>query len=75
MNIHQDFLALEELQFITGRKQKMRMIEQLNIMGIPFVTNGNGLPIVRRDYAQLKNKKNPQVSNENNWLPNVLRSA
>ncbi|WP_420924766.1 DUF4224 domain-containing protein [Actinobacillus pleuropneumoniae] len=58
MNIYQDFLALEELQFLTGRKQKKMIIEQLNKMGIPFVKNGNGFPIVRRDYASRTKNKN-----------------
>lgn len=77
MNIHQDFLSEEELQFITGRKQKARIVEQLNVMGIPFVTNGNGFPIVRRDYTTNKIKYiKEEKSTDNGFItPNVLKSA
>ncbi|MEE3683375.1 DUF4224 domain-containing protein [Actinobacillus pleuropneumoniae] len=75
MNIYQDFLALEELQFLTGRKQKKMIIEQLNKMGIPFMKNGNGFPIVRRDYASRTKTKKQESANEHDWIPNVLRTA
>lgn len=75
MNIYNDFLSREEIEFITQCKQKSRIVEQLNKMGIPYVTNAHGYPVVRRDYAQPKHKKITQPSNEDNWMPNVLRTA
>lgn len=75
MNIYTDFLSLDEIQFITGRKQPARMIETLNEMGIPFVTNAHGTPIVRRDYAAPKPKRMPEPANDGFVVPNVLKSA
>ena len=76
MNIYTDFLSREELLFLTGRKQQAKMIEQLNEMGIPFVTNAHGTPIVRRDYAAPKSiRMITEPANEPFPLPNVLKSV
>ena len=76
MNIYTDFLSREELLFLTGRKQQSKMIEQLNEMGIPFVTNAHGTPIVRRDYAAPKSiRMITEPANEPFPLPNVLKSV
>lgn len=75
MNIYTDFFSIEELQFITGRKQKERIKLQLNAMGIPFTQNAHGFPVVRRDYAQGKIAKKSQPANETVWQSNVLRTA
>lgn len=79
MNIYTDFLSLDELQFLTGRKQSARIIKTLNEMGIPFVTNAHGTPIVRRDYATPKIARAQQSStnsaNNGFVMPNVLKSA
>lgn len=71
MNIYTDFLSLDEIQFITGRKQPARMIETLNDMGIPFVTNAHGTPIVRRDYAAPKTKTNKIIESDSEWRSNA----
>lgn len=74
MNIHADFLALEELQFLTGRKQKKAIKLWLGNMGIDFRENANGFPIVRRDYAQSRPRKTKSTVEEE-WIPNVLRKG
>lgn len=43
INIYEDFLSKAEIEFLTGRKQKSLVIEQLNAMGIPFKRNANGV--------------------------------
>lgn len=76
INIYEDFLSKAEIEFLTGRKQKSLVIEQLNAMGIPFMQNANGYPIVRRDYDTVKSRtaKTEFKNNENNaWRPSVLQ--
>lgn len=76
MNIYQDFLSREEIEFITQCKRKSKIVEQLNKMGIPFRENANGYPVVRRDYAQTKTRKTKTTEPANDIIiPNVLRSA
>ena len=74
MIIHADFLALEELQYLTGRKQKNAIKLWLGNMGIDFTENANGFPIVRRDYAQSRPRKTKSAVEEE-WIPNVLRKG
>jgi len=77
INVYTDFLSVEEIEFLTGRKQKSMIIKQLNIMGIPFKQNANGYPIVRRDYAEIKSKKTKtELSTDtgSDWFPNVLKA-
>jgi hypothetical protein len=74
MNIYTDFLSREELLFLTGRKQQAKMIEQLNEMGIPFVTNAHGTPIVRRDYAAPRPRKN-MPANDDDWISNEIKAS
>ncbi|MDD7545358.1 DUF4224 domain-containing protein [Actinobacillus porcinus] len=76
MNIYNDFLSREEIEFITQCKQKSRIVEQLNKMGIPHVTNAHGYPVVRRDYAQSKNKATKvRPANEPELIPKVLQQT
>ncbi|OOF84200.1 hypothetical protein BKG93_08410 [Rodentibacter ratti] len=74
MNIYEDFLSKPEIEFLTGRKNKSLIIEQLNTMGIPHKLNANGYPIVRRDYDQNKSRKTKSLesSTEETWSPAVL---
>ena len=66
INIYEDFLSKAEIEFLTGRKQKSLVIEQLNAMGIPFKRNANGYPVVRKTESQ---------NYENNaWRPSVLQA-
>jgi len=72
-----DFLSKAEIEFLTGRKQKSLVIEQLNAMGIPFMQNANGYPIVRRDYDKVKSrtaKTESQDYKNNAWRPSVLQA-
>ncbi|EEY11107.1 TPA: DUF4224 domain-containing protein [Mannheimia haemolytica] len=73
MNIYTDFLSREEIEFITQCKQKNPIKRQLNSMGIPFKENANGFPVVRRDYAQAKQRK-PIATNDSDWTPNALKA-
>lgn len=74
INIYQDFLSKSEIEFLTGRKNKSLIIEQLNAMGIPFKKNANGYPIVRRDYHQNKYKRISVAEStiDEPWNPAVL---
>lgn len=75
INVYQDYLSKEEIEFLTGRKQKSMIVEQLNIMGIPFKLNANGYPVVRRNYDELPKHRANQVKNSKtqDWRPAVLQ--
>ncbi|OOF37961.1 hypothetical protein BKK49_10735 [Rodentibacter rarus] len=76
MNIYEDFLSKPEIEFLTGRKNKSLIIEQLNTMGIPFKENANGYPIVRRDYDKSKSRSTTQEVQSHEeipWKPAVLQ--
>lgn len=76
INIYTDFLSKEEIEYLTGRKQKFSIIEQLNAMGIPFKKNANGYPIVRRDYDAPRSRRivhtEPTENDDQGWQPAVL---
>ena len=74
INIYEDFLSKPEIEFLTGRKNKLLIIKQLNAMGIPFKENAHGYPIVRRDYEKTKSQKIklPESPAEESWVPAVL---
>ena len=74
MNIYNDFYTLTDLQELTGRKQPARIIKALNEMGIPFVTNAHGTPIVRRDYATPRPRKN-MPANDDGWISNEIKAS
>ena len=74
MNIYNDFYTLKDLQELTGRKQSARIIKALNEMGIPFVTNAHGTPIVRRDYAASRPRKN-MPANDDGWISNEIKAS
>lgn len=42
-------------------------------MGIPFKENANGFPVVRRDYAQAKQRK-PIATNDSDWVSNAFKA-
>ena len=75
MDIYTDFLSREELLFLTGRKQQAKMIEQLNEMGIPFKINAHGMPIVRRDYAAPRPRKNMPANDYDGWISNEIKAS
>ena len=74
MNIYTDFLSREELLFLTGRKQQAKMIEQLNLMGVPCKITAHGMPIVRRDYAAPRPRKNMPINDED-WISNETKAS
>ena len=76
INIYEDFLSKPEIEFLTGRKHKSLIIEQLNAMGIPFKQNANGYPVVRRDYDKVKSRTTTQTElyEDNAWRPSVLQA-
>lgn len=74
MSIYNDFYTLTDLQELTGRKQPARIIKALNEMGIPFVTNAHGTPIVRRDYAAPRPRKN-MPANDDGWVSNETKAS
>lgn len=74
MSIYNDFYTLTDLQELTGRKQPARIIKALNEMGIPFVTNAHGSPIVRRDYAAPRPRKN-MPANDDGWVSNETKAS
>ena len=74
MSIYNDFYTLTDLQELTGRKQPARIIKALNEMGIPFVTNAHGTPIVRRDYAAPRPRKN-MPANDDGWISNEIKAS
>ena len=75
MNIYNDFYTLKDLQELTGRKQSARIIKALNEMGIPFVTNAHGTPIVRRDYAAPRPRKNMPANDYDGWISNEIKAS
>ena len=74
MNLYTDFLSRDELLFLTGRHQQAKMSEQLNEMGIPFKINAHGTPIVRRDYAAPRPRKN-MPANDDGWISNEIKAS
>lgn len=42
------FLTDDELATLTGRRQKARQVAQLRAMGVPFLVNAAGRPVVAR---------------------------
>lgn len=73
INIYQDFLSPEELTFLTGKKYKSKIIEQLNKQGIPFVLNAANQPIVRRDYHIKRRSSRSQDEPKPEWVPNAMK--
>ncbi|WP_018356015.1 DUF4224 domain-containing protein [Rodentibacter pneumotropicus] len=77
INIYEDFLSKPEIEFLTGRKNKSLIIEQLNAMGIPFKENAHGYPIVRRDYDKAKSRSITHAESQRHeeipWRPAVLQ--
>lgn len=64
------FLTPDDLAHLTGKRQKVKQIEQLRRMGVPFYTNASGHPIVA--HAVIEGRKPPVVQQA--WRPAVLGS-
>ena len=65
----QMFLAVDELVVLTGRKVKSKQIEALRRMGIPFLVNASGRPVVTRSVVE---GRRPDVTVRTGWRPKVL---
>lgn len=72
INVYDEFLSRPEIEFLTGCKQKSRIIKQLNAQGNKFTLNAAGYPVVRRDYANTKTKSNKAGAEKETWSPKVL---
>ncbi|MFD0965321.1 DUF4224 domain-containing protein [Seminibacterium arietis] len=73
MDIHRDYLSPEELAYITGRKNKSKIKEQLIKQGIKFIQTASGYPIVRRDYDSVKTRSQPPKTIHDSWEPNIIK--
>jgi hypothetical protein len=51
-------LSRDEVVRLTGRKQRRRQVEQLARVGIPFVLDADGWPVVASDAIDRRGKPN-----------------
>lgn len=58
------FLTDPELAILTGRRWRSRQIDALRKMGIPFVVNAAGRPVVTK--SALEGKEQPK---QQRWEP------
>ena len=63
------FLTPDDLILLTGKRQKVKQIEQLRRMGVPFYTNASGHPIVAR--AEVEGSRKVPATQQV-WKPAVL---
>lgn len=66
------FLTPEDVAVLTGRRSKSRQIATLRSMGVPFLVNGNGHPIVARSAIDGAGKASAEPPKKK-WVPNVLK--
>lgn len=82
------FLDKDEVAILTGRKSKLKQVEQLRKMGLPFWINAVGAPIIPRSAIEgkapapeVKKRKGgarlfrdlPGKADQKPWVPNVLK--
>lgn len=65
------FLDAEELRALTGRAMKSWQIEALRTMGVPFLVNACGRPVVTRSAIEGRQATPPPVAQA--WAPAVLK--
>lgn len=65
------FLTADELRMLTGRARKSGQIAALRKMGVPFLVNAAGVPVVTR--AALEGGR-PEKEGKA-WMPAILRRA
>lgn len=63
------FLWPDELATLTGRKTKSRQIAALKKMGVAFMVNDIGHPVVARSVIE---GKKPTPEERPKWVPKVL---
>lgn len=64
------FLSAEELVRLTGRKVRMKQIDMLRRMGIPFFVNALGRPVVARASVEGGTRVVTKPADES-WKPRV----
>jgi len=67
------FLTDAELATLTGRKLKRLQIEALRKMGVPFLVNACGKPVVTK--AAIEGRGSPVAAEKPTWRPAVLQRA
>jgi hypothetical protein len=67
------FLDDEELRVLTGRARKAWQIAALRTMGVPFLINACGKPVVTRIAIEGRQTVLPPVAQA--WTPAVLNRA
>lgn len=67
------FLTDDELAILTGRKLKRLQIETLRRMGVPFLINACGKPVVTR--SAVEGRGSPAPAEKTTWRPAVLQHA
>jgi sugar/nucleoside kinase (ribokinase family) len=61
------FLSEEELETLTGFRRKSKQIAQLKQMGVAFLVNACGHPVVLR--ASLEGRKDSKAPSKPEWRP------
>jgi len=65
------FLTDDELAILTGRKLKRLQIESLRRMGVPFLVNACGKPVVTR--CAIEGRGSTAAVERTAWRPAVLQ--
>lgn len=66
------FLTSDEVATLTGRKTKSRQIEALRRMGVAFVINDIGHPVIARSVIE---GKKAVATEKPKWVPKVLSTG
>jgi hypothetical protein len=66
------FLEPEELRVLTGKAQKVKQVEQLRRMGLPFYVNAAGHPVVARAVIEGASRQEQSAAIVKPWRPAVL---
>jgi len=64
------FLSAEDLHTLTGFTVKVKQVEQLRKMGVPFFVNGCGRPVVAVSAVEGRKQESAQ---QQQWKPAVLQ--
>lgn len=63
------FIETKDLRKLTGFAHHKKQIEQLHLLGIPFIVNGRGQPVVAITVINGKNERHSQTQK---WSSSVL---
>lgn len=67
------FLEDWEIIKITGKRAKGKQIDQLRRMGMPFLVNATGHPVVTR--SALEGRREAPQPVKQAWVPRVLKAV